>query len=139
MIFSDNSAIVDKRLASAEGKIVSPVGMNDVPVIEPRGPVAQAGIAHGEHVEGASPGIVRLNSQGMTPGVIHVELHSAPRLLAEIDLERVVIPISNIVLVTSGFAGVVGIRLEEVDRVTCSRISGARGEVRTTDQVAEVG
>src|SRR3954464_8009616 len=96
--------------------------MNYVPIVEPRGPVTQARITHGEHIERTRPGIVWLDSQSMAPGVIHIELHSAPGFLTEIDLQGVIIPVADIILVASGLARIIRIRLEEVDRIARARV-----------------
>src|SRR5215510_10947162 len=75
----------------------------------------------------------------MAPGVVHVELHPVPGFLTEIDLQGVVVPVPDMVLVSSGLPRVIRIGLEEVDGIACARIPGARREVGATDHVAEVG
>src|SRR5438270_8973688 len=57
-----NSAVTGKPSASAKWQVVSAVGVDHVPVVKSSRSVAVAQVAHGEHVEGAGPGVVRLNS-----------------------------------------------------------------------------
>src|SRR5579872_3219631 len=81
----------------------------------------------------------------MTPGVIGVKLHPVPRALAEIDLQAVVVGICggfHNARITKPRTLSEGIRLEEVDRVSCARsvkpeIAGARRECRP-DKIANV-
>ena len=61
-----------------------------------------------------------------------------PGFLAEVDLERVIGSVTRVILVTSCLARVVGIRLEKVDGIARSGLSGARGEVSAANQVAEI-
>src|SRR5690348_11271087 len=119
-----------------------------MPNVEQRWAVAQAQIPHRELVCLTEPLVIRLLTEAVTPGVIHVELHTVPIVLAEIDLQPVVISVAAIghVVRDSGavLPGSNGIGLKEVHWIRARRIKASECSIGTVRdgipyEIADVG
>src|SRR5215472_8307742 len=108
--------------------------MEDVPDIKQGGAVALPQVTHGKEPERPCPSIPRLNAQGMTPGVVCVELRAVPLPLTPVHLKGVIVAKARIGQVARRLAGIVRVGLEEVNRIAVSRIryavQGAGRETR---------
>src|SRR5215472_1771514 len=77
---------VEERFAVPKGQVEGSASVNDVPKVVGRWSVTLTQITDREHIDEPGPLGVRLQSQGVAPGVIHVKLHPMPLLLAEVHL-----------------------------------------------------
>ena len=73
--------------------------MDDVTQIKRRGAIALSQIAEAKLVYCAEPlcrcrsVALRLQPECVAPGIVHIELHPMPLLLAEIELQRMIVAV----------------------------------------------
>src|SRR6185437_8129486 len=128
---AEHAGLVEIAFAGAERQVIGAAGVHRVADIVGDGRIAHTQIAQAELVELTGPLAGRRpDAQGVAPGVVHVELHTVPLLLAEIHLQAVVGGIAAGHHVAGVLAGGERVGLEDVDRIRAARagvVGGAAG------------